>query len=152
MIVDVVPGDEHNETICNSKKLHFYQSTHHHLNLMNCAMTGFAFHSSLLQGRLCCILEIILGGRTRHSAQKQNATMNFKREHVISSFSASQQINRSNNIGFHWFSNQYGFLFSPVVVWPPSFPHSTSPLPSFLLPSFPPFLPSFLSPSRAIKC
>lgn len=87
--------------IFNSKKPNFYQSTDHHLSLMNCTMTVFAFHSSLLQGRLCRILEIIVGGRTRHSVQKQNAMMNFKIEHVISSFLASQQINRSNNIGSH---------------------------------------------------
>lgn len=78
--------------IFNSKKPNFYQSTDHYLSLMNCTMAVFTFHSLLLEGRLCCILEIILVGRTRHSVQKQNTMMNFKTEHVISSFSASQQI------------------------------------------------------------
>lgn len=47
--------------IFNSKKPHFYQSTDHHLSLMHCTMTVFTFHSSLLQGRLRRILEIIVG-------------------------------------------------------------------------------------------
>lgn len=83
-----------------SKKPHFYQSADHHLSLMNCSMKVFALLCSLLQGRIRCILEMILGVKTRHSVQKQNAAMNFKRYHAIS-FSAFQHISSSNNAGFH---------------------------------------------------
>lgn len=51
----------------NKRKPLVYQRKHHHLSLMNFIMTVFAFHSSLLWGKLCCILEIILSARTTHS-------------------------------------------------------------------------------------